>query len=78
MLTRAGSNGRKVIPISRSDDTEKAVASLGNYGIRFQALLQAGRLSTYMMIGAVFGGLGSAGMILKPYFPVHQILFCHW
>lgn len=75
MLSRAGSNGRKVIPISRSDDTERQPLVSVTSGIRFQALLQAGRLSTYMMIGAVFGGLGSAGMILKPYFPVHQILF---
>lgn len=76
MLTRAGNTGRKVIPINRSDDTENQREGMAdNKSIRFQVLLQAGRLSTYMMIGAVFGGLGAAGMILKPYFPIHQILF---
>lgn len=77
MLSSAGNARRKVIAISRSDDAEStstAQVIVAN-SIRFQVLLQSGRLSTYMIIGAVFGGLGAAGMILKPYFPVHQILF---
>jgi sulfite exporter TauE/SafE len=42
---------------------------------RHQILLQSGRLLTYMLIGMLFGGLGSAGMQFKPYLPVQKILF---
>jgi sulfite exporter TauE/SafE len=47
--------------------------SLNNY--HHQILLQSGRLLTYMLIGAIFGGLGAAGMQFKPYLPVQKILF---
>src|SRR5450830_1194436 len=34
-----------------------------------------GRISTYMLVGALFGGLGNAGLILRPYLPAQQFLF---
>lgn len=48
-------------------------APVKNY--RHQVLLQSGRLLTYMLIGALFGGIGAAGMQFKPYLPVQKILF---
>ena len=42
---------------------------------RHQILLQSGRLLTYMLIGAVLGGVGAASMQLKLYFPVQKMLF---
>jgi sulfite exporter TauE/SafE len=42
---------------------------------RHQFLLQSGRLFTYMLIGALFGSIGAAGMRFKPYLPVQKILF---
>lgn len=75
MLSRAGNGRQKVIPISRDGNAGSLPQVSLNNNVRFQVLLQTGRLTTYMIIGAVFGGLGAAGMILKPYFPIHQILF---
>ena len=72
---RIGANvSSKVIAIQRIPvliDADAVVAI--NY--RHQILLHSGRLFTYMLIGAVFGGVGAAGMQLKLYFPVHKILF---
>ncbi|MBC7404437.1 MAG: sulfite exporter TauE/SafE family protein [Cytophaga sp.] len=42
---------------------------------RHQIVLQSGRLLTYMIIGALFGALGTLGLQFKPYFPVQKILF---
>lgn len=41
----------------------------------YQILLHAGRLFTYMLIGAVLGGLGTAGLLFQPYLPMQQIFF---
>ena len=41
----------------------------------YQFLLHSGRLTTYMLIGAVLGGLGTAGMLFQPYLPVQKIFF---
>jgi sulfite exporter TauE/SafE len=43
--------------------------------LRNQVLLHGGRLFTYMLIGAVFGGIGAAGIIIKPFLPVQQIFY---
>lgn len=40
-----------------------------------QILLHSGRLFTYMLIGAMLGGFGSAGLLFAPYLPVQKILF---
>lgn len=44
-------------------------------GWRHTALLHAGRISTYGLMGAVVGLLGAAGLMLKPVMPVHTALF---
>lgn len=84
LLTQAGqkhgispARPNKVIPI--------AAVSHGSFGqdksgslharVMYQGLLQGGRIFTYMIVGAFFGGLGAAGMVLKPYMPVQQMLF---
>lgn len=64
----------KVIIIQRAPkliDGKGAVTI--NY--RHQILLQSGRLLTYMLIGALFGGVGAASMQFKPFLPVQKILF---
>ncbi|MFZ6844789.1 sulfite exporter TauE/SafE family protein [Undibacterium sp. RuTC16W] len=38
-------------------------------------LRHAGRIFIYMLVGALFGSLGTAGMLFRPYLPVQQILF---
>jgi uncharacterized protein len=40
-----------------------------------QVLLHSGRLFTYMLIGAMLGGFGSAGLLFAPYLPMQRILF---
>lgn len=45
--------------------------SLPTYAIA----LHAGRLFTYMLIGAVLGGLGTAGLLFQPYLPVQTFFF---
>lgn len=40
-----------------------------------QILLHSGRLFTYMLIGAILGGFGSAGLLFAPYLPMQKILF---
>ncbi len=62
----------KVIAIHSGSEPLNATSS-GNY--RHQILLQGGRLLTYMLIGMLFGGIGTAGMQFKPYLPVQKILF---
>jgi len=44
-------------------------------GWRHAALLHAGRIFTYALMGAVVGLLGAAGLLLKPIMPVHTALF---
>lgn len=87
MATMLGSAGRKqsgtrIIPIlpapvmatpsgaAASCASQPAAASW-----RHTALLHAGRISTYGLMGAVVGLLGAAGLLLKPIMPVHTALF---
>ncbi|PXX46600.1 sulfite exporter TauE/SafE family protein [Undibacterium pigrum] len=84
LLTRTGQNRQargasKIIPIAMlaqgaQGSTVRTANSLpGN--LLYQALLQSGRIFTYVIVGAIFGGLGTAGMLFKPYLPIQQILF---
>jgi sulfite exporter TauE/SafE len=74
LLSQNGIAGRKVIAIASVNQSDcSAKSSVKN--LRYQILLHSGRLLTYMLIGAVFGGLGGAGVLFKPYFPVQQILY---
>lgn len=41
----------------------------------YQFQLHCGRIFTYVLAGAVIGGMGGAGMLLKPYMPVQTFLF---
>ena len=70
LLTQAGT--RRIIPIG---SVGSPVVSRPRTALRFQVLLQAGRLTTYMLIGALLGALGSAGILLPPHWPLHQILY---
>lgn len=72
LKTRAG----QVIPIaSQIGDAASEVPTLINGRLRYQILLQGGRLSTYMLIGAFFGTVGAAGLQFRPYLPIQQILY---
>lgn len=68
------SNNNKVISIHSQSKTLGVDGVSVNY-YRHQILLQSGRLLTYMLIGALFGGVGAVGMQFKPYLPVQKILF---
>ena len=68
----------KIIPIAAVSASSSASANLAgslSSRIYYQCLLQGGRITSYMLAGAAFGGLGAAGMVLKPYLPVQQALF---
>ncbi|WP_422946853.1 sulfite exporter TauE/SafE family protein [Undibacterium sp. Ren11W] len=70
--------GMKVIPIanSRIPITSSACKSKPAANtLRYQFLLHSGRLLTYMLIGAVFGAMGAAGVIAQPYLPLQQIFY---
>ncbi|WP_081801417.1 sulfite exporter TauE/SafE family protein [Herminiimonas sp. CN] len=70
MLGSAGSSERKVmIPIK----LQQSDAPGGAW--RISALLHAGRIFTYGLLGGVVGALGAAGLLFKPYFPVQMLMF---
>lgn len=71
MLGSAASKGRIVIPIA----VAPASAVSAQSEAAAAAWLHAGRISTYAVMGAVVGLLGAAGLLLKPFAPVHAILF---
>ncbi|MFZ6744318.1 sulfite exporter TauE/SafE family protein [Undibacterium sp. JH2W] len=73
---KRGAEVNKVIPIALMTQA-KAGQAVNSIQARlvYQALLQSGRIFTYVIAGAVLGGLGAAGMLFKPYLPVQQILF---
>lgn len=87
MATMLGSAGRRqggnrIIPIApapavaTSSATSASCASQPvTTGWRHTALLHAGRISAYGLMGAVVGLLGAAGLMLKPIMPVHTVLF---
>ncbi|MFZ6778454.1 sulfite exporter TauE/SafE family protein [Undibacterium sp. Ji83W] len=80
LLTQAGQKRdtavSKIIPIAMTAQgrTEQTAVNL-HTRLLYQSLLQSGRIFTYVIAGAILGGLGTAGMLFKPYFPVQQILF---
>lgn len=76
LLSEANGSQRKVIAIASSNPVNSACATDTSVkNLRYQILLHSGRLFTYMLIGAIFGGLGAAGLLFKPYLPVQHILF---
>lgn len=71
---RTDAKGQHEVIVIHNESRRNAEGSpVKNY--RHQILLQSGRLSTYMLIGALFGGVGAAGMQFRPYLPVQKILF---
>ncbi|MFZ6753353.1 sulfite exporter TauE/SafE family protein [Undibacterium sp. Dicai25W] len=76
LLSKAAIRQTKIIPINIASIHKRSkVSDSTRSSLYFQMLLQSGRLTTYMLIGAMFGGLGSAGLVFGPYLLVHQILF---
>jgi len=66
----------KIIPIALAGQAQAKQTPLGLLpNLRYQTMLQGGRIFTYTIAGAVLGGLGAAGMLFKPYLPVQQIMF---
>lgn len=71
-----GAGPGQVIPItSQVGDVPLQVSMHAKTHLHHQILLQGGRLTTYMLIGAFFGAVGTAGLQFKPYLPVQQILY---
>ena len=68
------SHNQKIITIHANVAVLNTLAPVGSEW-RFQIALHAGRLLTYALAGAILGGVGTAGLLFKPYLPVHQILF---
>lgn len=87
MATMLGSAGRRqgsgrtipIMPAPAVATASAAATSCSSHpvaaGWRHTALLHAGRISTYGLMGAVVGLLGAAGLMLKPIMPVHTALF---
>jgi hypothetical protein len=90
MAAMLGSAGRRrsdkrIVPIMPAPAGISSAASAGiaaswpsqpaAAGWRHSALLHAGRISTYGLMGAMVGLLGAAGLLLKPILPVHTALF---
>ncbi|MBC3884873.1 sulfite exporter TauE/SafE family protein [Undibacterium griseum] len=78
ILSKQASSKYKTIPlhtdVSAGSKQEKTFSPGSEY-LQHQVRLHAGRISTYMIVGAIFGGLGSAGIVFKPSAMLHQILF---
>ena len=76
MLTQVGKN--QIIPITSLASIESAEVNFRNQAIetwRYSLLLQSGRIFTYMLIGALFGSIGAAGMVFKSSLPFQRIFF---
>ncbi|MFZ6774331.1 sulfite exporter TauE/SafE family protein [Undibacterium sp. SXout7W] len=83
MLTKAGQDHlstqhNKTIPIKIQAATRELLPS--SYGWvsntwSYTLMLQSGRIFTYMLIGALFGSFGAAGMLFKAALPLQQIFF---
>jgi sulfite exporter TauE/SafE len=78
LANTVGSSTAKVIPIQPVQDIYKAVdkqLQIRRQTISYQLKLHGGRLSTYMLIGTFFGGLGAASLQWKADLPVTRVLF---
>ncbi len=76
LLSRNAATPRKVIVIAnRSAPATTCQSQRSDGHLRYQLLLHSGRLLTYALIGALFGGLGATGLLLSPYLPIQRILF---
>ena len=72
MLTSAGNNTKKIIPIIPAA-TKTAAPTYAKW--RISTLLHAGRLVTYALMGGLTGAIGAAGLSFHPFFPVHTLLY---
>lgn len=73
-----GLSTAKVIPIQSVQETSGTIhkqLQMRRQTIAYQLKLHGGRLSTYMVIGAFFGGLGAASLQWKAELPVTRVLF---
>jgi uncharacterized protein len=70
MLGSAGQSGKKNIPIVPQSDS-------GSKRSRWQniALLHAGRLFTYSVMGGFVGSIGAMGLLFKPIIPIQAVMF---
>ena len=83
MLTKAGQDHLstkqgKTIPIKIQPATTGRQSSSSGWISdmwRYTFMLQSGRIFTYMLVGALFGFLGAAGMLFKAALPLQQTFF---
>lgn len=68
MLTSAGKTHSKIIPIIPAHPP-------ATRPWRTPAFLHAGRIFTYMLMGALTGGIGALGMRIHPFMPIHTLLY---
>jgi hypothetical protein len=76
---RSGLPNRRVITITAQPvehaGVSAAAAKTASALLSYQVLLHSGRIFTYMLIGAVLGGLGTTGLLFQPYLPMQKIFF---
>lgn len=68
----------KVIPIAvevTNTPNARSIARDARSTLLYQGQLHGGRLTTYMLIGALFGGLGAASLRWRSELPITPILF---
>lgn len=68
----------KVIPIAVDATNKLSASSLSRNASRtllYQVQLHGGRLTTYMLIGALFGGLGATSLRWRSELPITTVLF---
>ena len=72
MLASAGKPVRKTIPIIPAP----IEPSPGRYAQwRIPVLLHSGRIFTYILMGAIAGGIGAFGMRIHPFLPMHTLMY---
>lgn len=72
MLTSAGKNSRKtipIIPVSAEASSHKVAPW------RKPFLLHSGRIFTYALMGAAAGSIGALGMQVHPFMPIHTLMY---